>query len=54
LGESGKDTLKRFKTPVGIYIDRQNRLYVVEMFAHRVSVYSIEPHLSVNKMKKTR
>ncbi len=42
LGESGKDTLKRFKTPVGICIDRQNRLYVVEMFAHRVSVYNIE------------
>lgn len=34
--------LKRFKTPVGLYIDHYDRLYVVEMFAERVGVYQIE------------
>ncbi len=42
LGDVAKKTIKKFKTPVGICIDDHNRLYVVEMLAQKVSVYSIE------------
>lgn len=38
--ETGK--VKKFVTPMGIFIDSRNRLYVVEMFAERVRVYAIE------------
>ncbi len=41
-GDSKIRAIKKFTTPVGIYIDNNNRLYVVEMFAEKVSVYSIE------------
>ncbi len=42
VGDSGKDAVKKFKTPTGLFIDNKNRLYVVEMFANKVSVYQIE------------
>jgi len=42
LGDAAKKTIKKFKTPVGMCIDDHNRLYVVEMLAQKVSVYSIE------------
>lgn len=42
IADSATNAVKKFTTPVGIFIDDNNRLYVVEMFAERVSVYSIE------------
>ncbi len=42
VGDMGKGTVKKFRTPVGLFIDHRNRLYVVEMFADRVGVYQIE------------
>jgi len=41
LSNSDNSIVKKFNTPVGIYIDNNNRLYVVEMFANRVGVYSL-------------
>jgi hypothetical protein len=34
-------SVKKFRTPVGLFIDHNHRLYVVEMLANRVSVYRI-------------
>jgi DNA-binding beta-propeller fold protein YncE len=42
LGDTGKNEVKRFRTPTGMFIDEHNRLYVVEMLAQQVSVYRIE------------
>lgn len=42
VGDVKTGKLKKFKTPVGLYIDQHDRLYVVEMFAERVGVYQIE------------
>jgi len=42
LGDREKDEIYKFKTPVGLYIDGRNRIYVVEMLANKVSVYGIE------------
>jgi DNA-binding beta-propeller fold protein YncE len=42
LSETGTGKVKKFETPVGISIDDNNILYVVEMFANRVGVYRIE------------
>lgn len=42
LGDAGKNEVRRFKTPTGMVIDDNNRLYVVEMLAQQVSVYRIE------------
>lgn len=42
LGDAGKNEVKRFRTPTGMFIDDHNRLYVVEMLAQQVSVYRIE------------
>jgi DNA-binding beta-propeller fold protein YncE len=42
LGDAGKNEVKKFKTPTGMYIDDHNLLYVVEMRAQQVSVYRIE------------
>jgi len=39
VGEPATAKVKKFKTPVGIFIDHRDRLYVVEMFANRVGVY---------------
>ena len=41
LGDAAEKKLKKFKTPTGIFVDNNNRLYVVEMFAERVSVFAI-------------
>jgi DNA-binding beta-propeller fold protein YncE len=41
LGDGLKRSVKRFKTPVGLFIDTRNRMYVVEMFANKVSVYRL-------------
>ena len=45
LGDPIERSVLKFKTPTGIYVDDYNRLYVVEMFAQKVSVYSIEDHV---------
>jgi DNA-binding beta-propeller fold protein YncE len=37
--KKGKE--KKFKTPIRIYIDQKQRLFVVEELAHKVSVYSL-------------
>jgi len=42
LGNAGKKTIHKFRTPVGMYIDDHNRLFVVEMLAQQVSVYRIK------------
>ncbi|HEA67179.1 MAG TPA: 6-bladed beta-propeller [Desulfobacterales bacterium] len=42
VGDPAKNAVKKFQTPVGLFIDKEMRLYVVEMFANKVSVYSIE------------
>ena len=39
VGERSSRSVKRFRTPVGLFIDRNRRLYVVEMLANRVGVY---------------
>jgi hypothetical protein len=39
IGDPATGKVKKFKTPVGLFIDRQDRLYVVEMFADKVGVY---------------
>ncbi len=41
VGDPGAKGVKKFKTPVGIFVDHNNRLYVVEMYANRVGVYRI-------------
>ena len=41
LGEGKIQRAKKFNTPVGIFVDRDSRLYVVEMLANRVSVYDM-------------
>jgi DNA-binding beta-propeller fold protein YncE len=48
VGDPSNGGVKRFKTPTGIFIDRQNKLYVVEMFANRVSVYSVDGYSGSN------
>ena len=35
--------VRRFVTPTRLYVDRQGLLYVVEMFANRISVYRVKP-----------
>jgi len=42
LGDPRTKKVKKFKTPVGLFIDRLNRLYVVEMRANKVSVFRLE------------
>ena len=42
LGDRSTGALRKFKTPVGLTIDHRNRLYVVEMYADKVSVYRID------------
>ncbi len=41
IADVAHDSVKKFTTPTGIFIEN-NRLYVVEMFAEKVSVYRIE------------
>ncbi|KPJ78117.1 MAG: hypothetical protein AMJ54_05350 [Deltaproteobacteria bacterium SG8_13] len=40
-GEPSNRAVKKFRTPVGLFIDHNRRLYVVEMLANKVSVYRI-------------
>jgi DNA-binding beta-propeller fold protein YncE len=42
VGDRSTGALRKFKTPVGLTIDQRNRLYVVEMYADKVSVYRID------------
>lgn len=42
VGDPEYKKVRKFKTPIGMYIDDRNRLYVVEMFAQKVSVYLIQ------------
>ncbi len=41
IGDTVRGTVYRYTTPVGLFVDKNNRLYVVEMFAERVSVFQI-------------
>ncbi len=41
IGDTKKNELWRFNSPVGLFIDKKDQLYVVEMFAERVSVFKI-------------
>ncbi len=42
LGDPRTKTVKKFKTPAGLYIDHLNRLYVVEMLANKISVFNLK------------
>jgi DNA-binding beta-propeller fold protein YncE len=42
IGHAASGDILKFTTPTGIFIDKHKRLYVVEMFADRVSVYEIQ------------
>jgi DNA-binding beta-propeller fold protein YncE len=42
LGDPQTKKVKKFRTPVGLFIDRLNRLYVVEMQANKVSVFNLK------------
>ncbi len=42
IGDPSTHGVKKFNSPVGIFVDISNRLYVVEMFANRVSVFKIQ------------
>lgn len=41
VGRSDKPAVKTFKTPTGLWVDHQNRLYVVEMLANKIGVYKL-------------
>ncbi len=45
IGSSDPIAVKRFKTPTGLFVDRRNRLYVVEMLANKLSVFQMEEDL---------
>jgi hypothetical protein len=34
--------VQKFRTPMGLFVDHNNRLYVVETLANKVSVYQLE------------
>ncbi len=42
IGDAQTGKVKKFKTPMGLFVDRDERLYVVEMFAEKIGVYSID------------
>lgn len=42
IGDAGTGKLKKFDTPVGLFVDDSDRLYVVEMVPNRLSVYSLK------------
>lgn len=42
VGQAGKSAVYRFKTPMGLWVDGRNKLYVVEMLANKVSVHQLE------------
>ncbi len=37
-----KNEKRKFITPAHIYIDKNNRLYVVEMYANKISVFDLK------------
>ena len=39
LGDPTTGKVKKFRTPMGLFIDQENRLYVVETLANKVSVF---------------
>jgi len=42
LGDPATGKVKKFRTPMGLFIDHENRLYVVETLANKVSVYQLQ------------
>ncbi|MGB3211387.1 MAG: NHL repeat-containing protein [Desulforhopalus sp.] len=42
LGDPETGKVRKFDTPVGLFVDDKNRLYVVEMVPGRLSVFSLE------------
>jgi hypothetical protein len=42
LGDPATGKVKKFRTPMGLFVDQQNRLYVVETLANKVSVYQLD------------
>lgn len=42
VGQARQPAVQRFKTPVGLWVDARNRLYVVQMLANKVSVYQLK------------
>jgi DNA-binding beta-propeller fold protein YncE len=42
LGDPTTGKVKKFRTPMGLFVDQQNRLYVVETLANKVSVYQLQ------------
>lgn len=41
VGDAKTGKVKKFTSPVGLHIDHDNRLYVVEMFAEKIGVYRL-------------
>jgi hypothetical protein len=41
LGDPATGKVRKFRTPMGMFIDGENRLYVVETLANKVSVYQL-------------
>lgn len=44
IAQQGHAGVRMFDSPVSLFIDQENKLYVVEMFANRVGVYRIKEH----------
>jgi DNA-binding beta-propeller fold protein YncE len=42
LGDPATGKVQKFRTPMGLFVDHNNRLYVVETLANNVSVYQLE------------
>lgn len=45
LGDPATGNVRRFETPMGLFIDNAMRLYVVEMLPGRISVFSLDDSL---------
>ena len=41
LGDPATGKVQKFRTPMGLFVDKNNRLYVVETLANKVSVYKL-------------
>nr|MDA3786894.1 NHL repeat-containing protein [Desulfobacula sp.] len=41
IGDTSKSKVKKFKTPMGLFVDEDSRLFVVEMFANKVTVFQM-------------
>ncbi len=42
IGDPTTGKVRHFSTPVGLFVDSRNKLYVVEMFADKVTVFAFE------------